>query len=140
MAGIAARRQHDRGESLELLEVAGRELAPARVESLQAPQLVDADLRRHIGQIAFRAGEHHVDFAFGVALDAVKAVLLEERRRLGIRGGDGAALDAGHVLVGMKTEYHQIAEAADQPASIARADGVGGVFHHPQACFVGDVV
>ena len=140
MTGIAARRQQDGGESLELLEVAARQLAPACVESLEAPQLVDADLRRHIAQIAFRAGEHHVDFTFGVALDAVKAVLLEERRRPGIRGRDGSALDAGHVLVGMKTEYHQIAEAADQPASMARADGVGSIFHHPQAPLRRDVV
>ena len=63
MARIAARRQHHGGVSLELLEVAGGELAAARVESVQAPQLVDADLRRHVGEIALRAGEHHVDFA-----------------------------------------------------------------------------
>ena len=32
----------------------------------------------------------------------------------------------------MKTEHRQIAEAADEPAAISRADGVSGILDHPQ--------
>ncbi len=78
MAGIAAGRQHHLCKVPELLEIAGGQRQPARVESVQATQLVDADLRRHIGEIAFGAGEHHIDLPRRIALDAMKAVLLEE--------------------------------------------------------------
>src|ERR1035438_970256 len=83
-----------------------RQFAPARIEFVQAAQLIDADLRRHIGEIALGPGKQDVDLPLRVALDAVKAVLFEQFRRSGILRGNRAAFDAGHVLVGMKAEHH----------------------------------
>ena len=113
MPRVAASRQHHARITVELLEVACGQRAAARVESIQAAQLADADLRGNIGEIALRPRKHHIQFSGGIALDAVESILLEQFRGLGVAGGDGAAFDAGHVLVRMEAEYDQIAEAAD---------------------------
>src|SRR5260221_1335489 len=114
MARIAARGQHGAIEAFEFLEIAAGQLQAARVEPSQAAQLIDPDLRRHVGEIALSAREHNVDLTLGIALDAVKSILFEELRRARIGRSDGAAFDTRHVLVRMKTEHPQVAQAADQ--------------------------
>ncbi len=78
VAGVAAGRQHHARIAVEFLEVARGQRAAPRVESVEAAQLIDADLRGDVGEIALRAREHHVDFAGGIALDAVESILLEQ--------------------------------------------------------------
>ena len=95
--------------------------------------MIDSDLRRDVGEVALRAGEHDVHFSGGIALDAVEPVLLDEFRRHGVAGTDGAAFDGRHILVRMETKHHQVAEAADGFVRIARADGMRGIFHDPQS-------
>jgi len=56
MPRVAARGQHGALEVLELGEIALRERTAPLVEAVQPLQLVDADLRRHIRQIALRPG------------------------------------------------------------------------------------
>ena len=63
--------------------------------------------------------------------------------RFELRGGatgDGAALDGGHVLVGMEAEAHQVAEAADAPPAPGGTDGVCRVLDDAQPVPRGDVV
>ena len=110
-----------------------RELAAAPIEAIQAAQLIDADLCRDIGQIALGAREQHVDFAVGVAADAVEAVLLDEGSRSRVRGRNRPAFDRRHVLVRMEAEHGKIAEAADRLAAIARADRMRRILDDAQA-------
>ena len=60
-------------------------------------------------------------------------MLLDEFDRAGVGGGDRAAFDRRHVLVRVKAEHDQIADAADRLAGVTRADRMGGILDDAQA-------
>src|SRR6202012_3312680 len=88
MARVATRRQHHTVVRTEGIIVKAGQLQSPSVESIEPAQLIDADLRSHVGKIALGSWEHHIDLPCRVALDAMEAVLLQELRCRKIDRGD----------------------------------------------------
>src|SRR5438034_11034279 len=87
-----------------------------------------------VGEVEFAAGDIDLHAVLAKARHALQAQFLAQGNEALIRQDQGTALGGGDVLVGMKAEGDEVAERAQGASAPARAEGLGGVFVHPE-CF-----
>src|SRR6202034_4472668 len=132
VARITALRQSQRRILAPQLEIARHQRAPPGVEFLQAPELPETDRGGDVRQVALAAGEQRVEVVRAAPHLPVPAMQLDRRQLVRRAARDRAALDGGDVLVGMETEAHQVAEAADALARPRRTDRMRRVLDDAQ--------
>src|SRR6185312_13460394 len=114
---VAPRRQAHGRILAPQAEIAGGELPPPGIESLERGQLAQSHPCGHVREVGLAAGEEGIDLILRALALAVEAMELELTHFFFGAADDAATLDGGHVLVGMETEADEIAEAADAPAA-----------------------
>ncbi|MBI1990295.1 MAG: hypothetical protein HYS65_11315, partial [Betaproteobacteria bacterium] len=137
---VAARRQHARRIGVEASEIMFGERAARRGELIETRELREAHAGVHVGKVELASGHIDIARAVGQPRNAVKAQLLGELRFVGVVEHQRAALDRGHVLVGVEAECHQVAKGADSAAAPARADRERGILDDPQTVFAREAV